>query len=72
MQSGPGDIEWSDVVEVAATAESRKRTRDETGQARYVEAVVGRDRRGRRLYMAGKEISYEGAKVWYVITIHEA
>ena len=65
-------LEWADVIEVARTATSRKRAKDKQRSGQYVNAIIGRDRRGRKMYMAGKVISYEGKRHWYVITIHEA
>ncbi len=66
-------ILWRDIIAIAATAETRKRTGDSKGAAEYVEAVQGRDTHGRKLYMAGKPLNVEGEGVrWYVITVHEA
>ncbi len=68
-------LDWADAIEIAKTAktaESWKRTRDRKKQAKYVDAVVGHDRQGRLLYMAGKELEHGTSKRWLIITIHEA
>ncbi|MBI4870834.1 MAG: hypothetical protein HY814_04625 [Candidatus Riflebacteria bacterium] len=67
-------IDWPDVIQVARTAQTWKRTRDRQHQAidGYVDAVEGRDRAGHLLYMAGKRVYYRGEVRWYVITIHDA
>lgn len=66
-------LEWADVVEVARTSDSWKRATDEKGQALdgFKDAVTGRDRRGRPLYLAGKQVYLEGEVRWHVITFHE-
>lgn len=68
------DAGRADVIAVARTAEAWKRTRDPQGEAvdGFVDAVTGRDRRGRRMYLAGKRIRYDGVECWYVITFHKA
>ncbi len=67
-------LEWEDVIQVARTAESWKRTNDDKQQAvdGYVDAVVGRDRHGRRLYLAGKQVYFDEERCWHVLTFHEA
>ncbi len=67
------DLSWRDVLAVATSSQTQKRTRDSEGVTEYVLAVRGRDTRGRLLYMAGKPMDIEGEGTrWYVITIHEA
>jgi SH3-like domain-containing protein len=65
-------LHWEDVVSVAQTSEGWKRTRDPRGAGSYVDAALGRDTRGRRIYMAGKVRTRAAEALWYVITIHEA
>lgn len=65
-------LDWEDIVSVARTASSCKKERDEKREGAYKYAVVGRDTRGRQLYMAGKLVRYDGEQLWRVITIHEA
>lgn len=71
-------LTWDDVIAVAQTSETWKRSRDKRAGSDqkprkvYVDAVIGRDTCGRRLYMAGKIIRYDDETIWKVITIHEA
>ena len=66
------ELHWEDVVSVAQSSEDWKRTRDTRGVGSYVDAMVGRDTYGRRIYMAGKVRTRADEALWYVITIHEA
>ncbi|MBI4872954.1 MAG: hypothetical protein HY814_15480 [Candidatus Riflebacteria bacterium] len=65
---------WSDVVQVARTATTWKRERDEKGEAvdGFKDSVQGRDCHGRRLLLAGKKVYFERELRWYIITFHEA
>ncbi len=67
------DLDWPDAIEVARTAKEWRRERDKTGQAidGWKDTLVGRDRRGRSMYLAGKWVYYQGERCWYVITFHE-
>ena len=65
-------LHWEDVAAVARSSESWKRTRDPRRPEGHVDAMIGRDTCGRRIYMAGKVRTRAGEALWYVITIHEA
>ena len=71
-QSFELDLAWEEVVHVASTARALKRERDPEAVGGYKYAMTGRDTRGRVLYMAGKVVTFEQAKYWKVISIHEA
>ena len=64
------DLGWADVVSVVGTAIRHHAERDEKKQARWKNSFVGRDTRGRRLYLA--ELLDEGERIWFVIGVHEA
>jgi hypothetical protein len=68
------DAGRADVIAVARTADTWKRTTDKRGEAidGFVDAVTGRDLRGRRMYLSGKRIRYDGVECWYVVTFHKA
>lgn len=67
------DLTWADILAVARSAPRYKRTRD-SRQPRggYVFAAVGRDTCGRKLYMAGKLVTYGNTRLFRVLTVHEA
>ncbi|MBI4872600.1 MAG: hypothetical protein HY814_13650 [Candidatus Riflebacteria bacterium] len=62
------------MVAVARTAATWKRTKDDRKQAAdgWIDAVTGRDTYGRRMYLAGKQVYFDGECCWHVITFHEA
>lgn len=66
------NLTWTDVISVARTAGACKKKRDEKREGTYKYSVIGRDTRGRVLYMTGKLVEYEDERIWRVITIHEA
>ncbi len=67
-------LSWDDVIEVARTAETWKREKDEEKKAidGWKDAVTGRDTSGRNIYLAGKWMYYKGERCWYVLTIKKA
>jgi len=65
-------LHGQDVVAVARSSCSWKRSRDRRRSRTYVDAIIGHDTHGRAICMAARETSYAGRPLWYVIAIHEA
>lgn len=65
------DLVEADVIEVALTGSVHKKTRDPSLEGRYVWTIIGRDRRGRECYMAGKVVRRDDEAIWKIITFHE-
>lgn len=68
------DLYWEDVIEVARTGDDWKREKDDHYEAvdGWKDSISGRDTHGRKLYLAGKKVYFDGELLWYVITFHEA
>src|SRR5258708_2031148 len=65
-------LTWDDVIEVQRTSGNIKKERDREAVNGFKYAMVGRDRAGRMIYMAGKVVTFESTRYWKVISIHES
>ncbi|MBI4871883.1 MAG: hypothetical protein HY814_09995 [Candidatus Riflebacteria bacterium] len=68
------DLYWEDVAHAARKATWWKREVDDKHEAidGWKDSFEGRDCCGRKVYVAGKQVYFQGERHWYVVTIHEA